>query len=159
MRNEEYDPLQPHSHEPNLDVPPGDGRFVLEMADGRCYTITLDDLRALPAVTLRECFIVSTGHGASGPFVFEGTALLDLVTRYAPDGWSQVEVVSEDGFGNRVLWSELVEPGQEGPILLAYARDERPLTRAQGLVRMIVPNERDDALRQVKWISRIRIRA
>jgi hypothetical protein len=29
------------------------------------------------------------------------------------------------------------------------------LTRAQGLVRLIVPHERDDALRQVKWVTRI----
>jgi hypothetical protein len=31
----------------------------------------------------------------------------------------------------------------------------QPLTREQGLVRMIVPSERDDALRQVKWVGKI----
>jgi len=35
--------------------------------------------------------------------------------------------------------------------------DGATLTRAQGLVRLIVPSETDDALRQVKWVGRIEI--
>jgi hypothetical protein len=37
-------------------------------------------------------------------------------------------------------------------------RDGQKLTRRQGLVRLIVPREKDDALRQVKWVGRIVIR-
>jgi hypothetical protein len=40
---------------------------------------------------------------------------------------------------------------------LSYAIDGTPLTRAQGLVRLIVPSETDDALRQVKWVQRIEV--
>ncbi len=43
----------------------------------------------------------------------------------------------------------------ERPSLLAYIKDGVSLTRAQGLVRLIVPSETDDALRQVKWVGRI----
>jgi hypothetical protein len=84
--------------------------------------------------------------------------LLDLIEQSAKGKWSQVEVVSADGFGNRVMAAELRDPGSAGPVLLAYAIDGDPLTRGQGLVRMIVPSERDDALRQVKWVEVVRIR-
>ena len=42
-------------------------------------------------------------------------------------------------------------------MLLAYTLDGAPLTREQGLVRLIVPSEIDDALRQVKWLAMITI--
>jgi DMSO/TMAO reductase YedYZ molybdopterin-dependent catalytic subunit len=43
------------------------------------------------------------------------------------------------------------------PVLLAYMLDGAPLARGQGLVRLIVPSETDDALRQVKWLATITI--
>ena len=44
------------------------------------------------------------------------------------------------------------------PVLLALEVDGRPLEREDGLVRLIMPNENEDALRQVKWIEKIRVR-
>ncbi|MCB0075748.1 MAG: molybdopterin-dependent oxidoreductase [Caldilineaceae bacterium] len=41
------------------------------------------------------------------------------------------------------------------PSLLAITLDGQPLTREQGLVRLIVPTETDDALKQVKWVAEI----
>jgi hypothetical protein len=80
------------------------------------------------------------------------------LTVFCPAGWSEVEVISADGFGNRVTAGELVAPHPAGPILLADEVDGRPLGRHEGLVRLIVPNEKDDALRQVKWVGRIIVR-
>ncbi len=151
------DPLQPHSHEPNPDPPSADPAFELVLVNGRSQRITVQDLRQLPVISVSDCYIVSTGHGTSGPFTFSGAALLDFVAHFCPGAWSEVEVVSADGFGNRVLASELHQPDPAGPILLAYQVDELPLTREQGLVRMIVPSERDDALRQVKWVGKIKV--
>jgi DMSO/TMAO reductase YedYZ molybdopterin-dependent catalytic subunit len=68
-------------------------------------------------------------------------------------------VISADGFGNRIFAEELGNVEGQRPMLLATTVDGRPMTRAQGLVRLIVPSETDDALRQVKWIARIEIRA
>lgn len=68
-----------------------------------------------------------------------------------------MEVVSADGFGNRVYRKELAQPDPAGPILLAYGVNGRSLTREEGLVRLIVPGERDDALRQVKWVGEVRV--
>lgn len=149
------DPLQPHRHEPNPHPPSPDPALRLELADGRSWTITPADLATLPQTSVANCFIVSTGHGTSGPFTFSGVRLADLIAAYYGGLWSNAAVISADGFGNRVLASEA--QAREQPILLATRIDGRPLSREEGLVRLIVPEEKEDALRQVKWISEIRV--
>lgn len=150
------DPLQPHSHEPNPAPPSDNPSFELVGANGRSQTITVQELQQLPVTSVPNCFIVSTGHGTSGPFTFTGATLLDFATHFCQQGWVELEVVSADGFGNRVFADELQQPDPAGLILLAYEMNGRPLTREEGLVRMIVPSEKYDALRQVKWVGEIR---
>lgn len=153
------DPLQPHTHDPNPDPPSADPSF--QLAIGRTnHHLTVADLRKLPARTVSNCYIVSTGHGTSGPFAFTGVELLELLDCYAKEimpHLASVSVVSGDGFGTRFNLEELRGESAERPPLLAYALDGRPMTREEGLVRLIVPTERDDALRQVKWIARIEV--
>ena len=151
------DPLQPHSHEPNPAPPGDDPTFQFVGADGRSRPVTVAELRSLPEVSVPNCYIVSTGHGTSGPFTFTGATLLAVVQAFCAEPWTEVEVISADGFGNRVYATELRKPDSAGPILLAYAMDGQLLNRAQGLARLIVPSERDDALRQVKWVSEVRV--
>ena len=151
------DPLQPHSHEPNPEPPSDDPTFQFVGVNGRSHPITVADLQRLPEVSVPHCTIVSTGHGTSGPFTFTGATLLAVVQALCADPWTEVEVVSADGFGSRVYASELYEPDPSRPILLAYAMDGQPMSRAEGLVRLIVPSERDDALRQVKWVGEVRV--
>ncbi len=154
---EPFDPLLPHSHEPNPAPPSADPTIKFVHPNGRIHFITVADLRALPAVSVPNCYIVSTGHGTTGPFTFTGATLLSVITFYCEELWTQVEVVSADGFGNRVMAAELHNPDPAGPILLATTVDGQALNRAQGLVRMIVPSERDDALRQVKWVGMVKV--
>lgn len=156
--DELFDPLQPHSHEPNPKPPSTDATFELLLPNGRSQSITVADLQRLPSTSISNCTIVSTGHGTSGPFTFTGVTLLTFITHYCREPWAQVEVVSADRFGNRVLAKELYQPDAAGPILLAYGMDGQPLSREQGLVRMIVPSEKDDALRQVKWVGVVRVK-
>jgi|GEM_PF-562752 len=152
------DPLNPHSHDPNPAPPSPDPDFMLSLPDGKRGLIKVENLYRLPAVTLTDCYIVSTGHGTTGPFTFAGPTLLSLIQSCTTDtDWNVVEIVSGDGFGTRVTSKELHEPSPSGPIILAYAIDGLPLERDQGLIRLIVPSERDDALRQVKWVKRIHI--
>jgi DMSO/TMAO reductase YedYZ molybdopterin-dependent catalytic subunit len=155
-----HDPLRPHAHDPNFSPPSDDPAFDCFLPDGSLRRWDLAALRALPALTIPNCYIVSTGHGTSGPFAFTGALLRDLVRATLALGapWSQLEVRSADGFGTRVGAAELNDPALTRPILLAYAVDGRTLTRAEGLVRLIVPSESDDALRQVKWVGSITIR-
>lgn len=155
------DPFSPHSHDPNPDPPSDDPAFVLVRPDGGMTTLNVTDLQRLPASRVSDCIIVSTGHGTSGPFTFMGVRLADLVLAHIDPGqsWSAVEVLSGDGFGTLIRREELESQAASDPIVLAYAVDGIPMTRAQGLVRLIVPAETDDALRQVKWVDRINVRA
>ena len=153
-----HDPLRPHSHEPNPQPPSADETFRFFLPDGTETRLNTLDLQALPEMTIPNCYIVSTGHGTSGPFTFAGATLLALIESRVTSDWSEAEVISADGFGNRVTAAELHQPDPAGPILLAYRLDDQPLTRAEGLIRMIVPSEKDDALRQVKWVGEIRVK-
>lgn len=155
--------LHGHPHDPNPAPPSTDAIIVLKTSNGDTV-LSVDDLRALPTTTARNCYIVSTGHGTSGPFDFAGVHLRDLLAAHnLLDGaWDHVDVISADGFGNRVQRAE-VAPREENDesepllILLAHTLDGTPMSREQGLVRLIVPSETDDALRQVKWVVRIEI--
>lgn len=153
-----HDPLQPHSHDPNPDPPGDDASFVLTTPAGEQRRLTPHDLDRLPQLSLENCTIVSTGHGASGPFTFSGVLLRALIESVVQEEWTEAEIISGDGFGTRLSRDELEDSDLDGQIILATRIDRRPLTRQQGLVRLIVPTERDDALRQVKWIAQINIR-
>ncbi|MBX7254485.1 MAG: molybdopterin-dependent oxidoreductase [Candidatus Promineofilum sp.] len=143
------------NHDPNPTPPTPDPTFhVVTPADRD--PVTVQALRRLPVRELPQSFIVSTGHGTSGPFAFAGVTLRDVIEAVAPGEWAAAEIVSADGFATRVTANEwLAETAR--PILLAYEIDGRPMSREEGLVRLIVPTETDEALRQVKWISEIRL--
>lgn len=155
----DHDPLRPHSHDPNPEPPSPDPSFEFISPNGTAQQITLADLQSLPQLTLPNCYIVSTGHGTSGPFTFGGPTLLDLIETvgFEQGAWQTAEVISADGFGTRVDAAELYALQPDETILLAIRRDGKEMTREQGTVRLIVPSERDDALRQVKWIGTVRV--
>ncbi len=149
-----------HSHDPNPEPPPGDATIAARLPDGATVQLSVATLRALPYREIGNCYIVSTGHGTSGPFVFGGVTLADLLVHLLPTAgaWRQVDVVSGDGFGTRLTPADLAEAPAGRPPLLAYKLDGAEMTRQAGLVRLVVPAETDDALKQVKWIARLEIR-
>jgi hypothetical protein len=153
MNESDWSP--PHAHDPNPTPPSVDPTIIL-FSRGDGIRLTPADLDAMPQQSVPGCFIVSTGHGASGPFTFGGVALSYLLERYGDGQWSAADVFSADGFRTRVSRDEL-RAAAVRPILLAMTIDGRALTREEGLVRLIVPSETDDALRQVKWVSTIRL--
>lgn len=130
------------------------------MPDGEVMNFAVDRLQQFPFTEISNCYIVSTGHGTSGPFCFGGVRLLTLLNSLltANQQWSITDVYSADGFGARISRSELETEGLDRTTLLAWQIDGAPLSRQQGLVRLIVPSEVDDALKQVKWVSRIVLR-
>lgn len=152
------DPLQPHSHDPNPAPPSPFPDFKLQLPSGAVRSIALESLYNLPTTTLKDCYIVSTGHGTTGPFEFSGPTVLSVVQAHMKRvDWHSVEVISGDGFGTRINADELWDRDNADPMILAYAIDGRPMSRQEGLVRLIVPSETDDALRQVKWVDQIRV--
>jgi DMSO/TMAO reductase YedYZ molybdopterin-dependent catalytic subunit len=150
--------LHGHAHEPNPEPPSPDATLIVQKPDQVEVQIEVADLQKLPLTQVDDCWIVSTGHGASGPFTFGGARLVDLLDTLlnASVTWQYATVISADGFGTRIQAKELRTVTLR-PILLAYQMNGAALTRAQGLVRLIVPSETDDALRQVKWVGRIEL--
>ncbi len=147
--------LPPHSHDPNPTPPGDDPGFMLRWADQEVF-LTPEELNEMPFVAVADCYIVSTGHPMSGPFIFYGVPLMALLDRYVNTNWGTVDVISADGFWTRLTATDL-RAETERPSLLALEIDGRTLSRAQGLVRLIVPGETDDALQQVKWVSEIHV--
>lgn len=147
--------IHSHVHEPNPEPPNTDAMLTLVRPDGHEVTVTPDDLARLPQTTT-ACKIAATGHPASGPFTFGGVRLIDLLSAYGIATWEAAHVLSGDGFGAYLTAQEARTDTH--PILLATTLDGAPLTRRQGLVRLIVPLETGDALRQVKWVARIEVR-
>ncbi len=151
--------LHGHEHDPNPTPPGDDPTVTICLPNGAEILITPTDLERYPLTHVSDAYIISTGHGTSGPFAFSGVRLLDLVTAHIPSDmtWEYVDVICADNFGTRVRAGELLAKGTAQPIILSYKINGQPLTREQGLVRLIVPSEIDDALRQVKWITRIEV--
>lgn len=145
----------PHSHDPNPS-PPGDDPSLTLYVASQAVRLTPADLAILPQLVVPDCYIVSTGHGTSGPFTFAGVRIVDLISCYTKYNWEYVDVLSGDGFGTRLTCADLSNMGDR-PAILALEVDRHLLTRDEGLVRLIVPQEKGDALQQVKWVSEIRV--
>lgn len=148
------DPLQPHSHDNNVLPPGDDASIALFLPDGSQQQISLEALRQLPRTSF--AYEYHTDHGVHGPYQLVGVSLRDLIEGSWSERWRQVEVLSADDFGNRIFADEVLS--DEGdPILLSYESDGVALRREHGLVRLVVPSETDNALRQVKWVAKIRV--
>ena len=147
--------LHGHSHEPNLTPPVGDGSFAVTVA-GSQTTITADQLRTLPFTEIAAWCSARTGGGVGGAGGLGGGVRADCLAGLRPgaQGGRSVDIVSVDGFGARLTPADLTV---HRPPLLAWQIDHAVMSRKQGLVRLIVPSEVDDALRQVKWIGQILI--
>lgn len=154
------DPFQPHSHD-NNPLPPDDDTTIQVILFGAPpLQITLSQLKNEFPQAIIPAYQYTTDHGVHGPYRLRGVALGSLIARFidANQSWHEAEVVSADGFGNRV-YAEEADPNLPGdPILLCYASNDTDLPRAHGLVRLVVPSEIDNALRQIKWVREIRIK-
>ncbi len=151
--------MLPHSHEPNLHPPSGHADLQVTGPGQAPRRLTVAELRDLPAIEQADCYIVSTGHGTSGPFRFRGPALSVVAAHCGIVDFRSARVAGGDGFAAILTAPEIMETRPGRMAMLALTREGRALTRAQGLVRLIVPTERQDALKQIKWISRIDFRA
>lgn len=146
-----------HAHDPNPAPPSAETTFVVYLPNGSRVTWDVADLYQLATTVVSDCYIVSTGHGTSGPFTFAGVRLQDFLAHVLAQNtsWLYLDVISGDGFGTRLTAADLAQETGQRPSLLAHTLNEQPLTREKGLVRLIVPTEIDDALRQVKWVAQI----
>lgn len=155
---ENHDPLQPHSHDNNPEPPYIDPTIIFVAPSGAKKEISLADLMADYDQTTIPAYTYMTDHGMHGPYKLEGVGLMDLINQElgVQAEWNEVEVISADEFGNRLYRNELV-PADHDPVLICHRSNNEQLRRIQGLVRLVVPSETDNALRQVKWVREIRV--
>lgn len=154
----EEDPFRPHSHDNNPDPPDDDPTIYLVRPGGERLAIPLPALLSSYPRAVLPAYTYSTDHGRHGPYRLGGVRLLDLVEQAVGRSvlWREVVVRSADGFGNRLAREELA-PAAGEPVLLCTHSQGRPLSRAHGLVRLVVPSETDNALRQVKWVRTLEL--
>lgn len=150
----QHDPLQPHSHDNNIVPPSDDPSLTLHPPDHSQIEISLEQLGSYPQTEF--AYQYHTDHGIHGPYQLRGVSLYDLIQAHFDGAYSQVEIISADGFGNRIFVDEVKAPSAT-PILLCTHSDDQPLTRQHGLIRLVVPTETDNALRQIKWVATIKI--
>lgn len=153
MPNEAHDPLQPHRHDNNLVIPGENTSIGLFINEEQTATLTLDSLATYPQRALTYSY--TTDHGPHGPYVLRGVALSGVISAEILPRITEIEVISADGFGNRIYANELHD--SERPILLCTHSNGQPLSRQHGLIRLVVPSETDNALRQIKWVATIRL--
>ncbi|MBK8046430.1 MAG: hypothetical protein IPK16_04420 [Anaerolineales bacterium] len=101
LPSSEPDWVHGHPHEPNPAPPSADPTIALDLPQGRQELLTVADLTRLPQQQVDGCYVVSTGHGRSGPFRFTGVILLELLRARWPsvDTLHHVDVIAADGFG------------------------------------------------------------
>lgn len=150
-----------HSHEPNLVAPGGDGSLLLQLPEGSERQLTVTDLAALPSCA-RSGRLPDCQHGARHlrPICLWWRRPRQPAGRPAADrgGLASSQRLERRRFRHPA------HPRRPGccqrrtadPAGLSLRRQTAP-PRARGLVRLVVPAEVDDALRQVKWVSHIRL--
>ena len=143
--------LRPEAHHNNTDVPDADETLYLTWSEGK-LELTLATLKTYPQTEYEYSY--TTDHGDHGPHLLQGVSLRDLVTKEVAGDWLELKVLSADGFGNRLSRYEVFA---DKPPMLYYLTDGEPLSRQQGLVRLVVPSETDNALRQIKWVREVRV--
>lgn len=149
------DPLKPHKHSNNTTPPRGNSNITLYNTDSSSVELSLEQLQMNYPPSIIPAYTYVTDHGVHGPYKLEGVSLKDLITKEVKTPWSELEVLSADGFGNRLSKEEIFAKGD--PIMLYFKTDGEMLTKQHGLVRLVVPSETDNALRQIKWVKTINV--
>ncbi len=145
----------PRSHIPHSHPPSENPSLRITSAGMGPICLGINALSALPTLEQSDCYIVSTGHGTSGPFRFAGPTLATLASHCGIAEYDSVRITSGDRFFTILTAQEIALSQPGSAAMLALYLDGQPLTREQGLVRLIVPTEKRDALKQIKWVSRI----
>ncbi len=146
--------MSDHQHF-TVDPPDDITAITVTLPDGSQQTIDVADLAQMKRSAVSYSFV--TDHGVHGPYRLGGVALSDLLTAVLPADmeFGRVSVISADDFATTFDKDDL-RPN-DTPMLLCDSSDDQQLTRQRGLIRLVVPADHDDALRQIKWVRTIAI--
>lgn len=117
-------------------------------------TLTMDDLRAMPAVdqvqTL-ECISNEVGGHLISTAAWRGVRLRDVLERAAPSAATvELQLTSEDGYTESIP----AEMAADERVLLAYDMNAEPLPQRHGFpLRLLLPGVY--GMKGPKWLTRI----
>lgn len=144
-----------HSHNNNTRPPSDNNTDIILSTSLTQRLLTIDNLYRYPQTIINYSYV--TDHGIHGPYQLEGVALYDLITSNERQATSHIDVISADGYQNQITIDE-VTATMDNPIMLCLTTDGQPLSIAHGLIRLVVPSEKSDALRQIKWVRQIQLK-
>jgi hypothetical protein len=129
-------------------------RLAVEGLVGTPLSLSLDDLRAMPAVdqvqTL-ECISNEVGGHLISTAAWRGVRLRDVLERASPSGSIvELKLTSEDGYTESIP----VEMAADDRVLLAYEMNAEPLPQRHGFpLRLLLPGVY--GMKGPKWLIRI----
>ncbi len=138
-----------------LDDPTVDGaRWRLQVGGERPYSLTYEQLRALPhvefAMTL-QCISNLVGGGLISTAIFRGVPLRDLLDRAgAPGGTREIRFACADGYTESLPLETVNDPRT----IVAYLMNGEPLTKEHGFPARIILAGRY-GMKQPKWLTTI----
>ncbi|MGH2346082.1 MAG: molybdate ABC transporter substrate-binding protein, partial [Chloroflexota bacterium] len=121
-------------------------------------TLSVADLKKLPAVT--ETVTLRTDTGTQGKYSYTGVLLNTVIQQAMPTGNGSftndqlrqfVTVGATDGYQVTIGMAEILPQFGREQVLLAYARNGKPLSADDGAVRLIVPGDRSAG----RWVSNV----
>jgi DMSO/TMAO reductase YedYZ molybdopterin-dependent catalytic subunit len=121
-------------------------------------TLTVADLQKLPATSVNAT--LRTDAGAQGTYTYTGALLYTVLQKAGPvpntsfknDLLRQfVTVGATDNYQVTVSMAEIAPNFGHEQVILAYARDGKPLSATEGAIRLIVPG---DTLAG-RWVSNV----
>ena len=140
--------------DPSVDT--GSWRLQVTGAVAQPYTLTLDQLRALPPSrqeTTLECISNGVAGGLLSNGIWTGPRLPDLLARAQPKpGGRMVELWGADGY----LYPLPIDRAMRNDVVVAYAMNGVALDRQHGApARAVVPGAYGEA--SAKWLTRITV--
>lgn len=128
-------------------------------------TLTVEQLRRLPADDLRSATVVRRVDGRESPTTVRGvplTLLLERAQLSANDrnDWKHTVVVVTASDGYRVVfsWPELFNSDVGAGVLVVVERDGRPLTSSEGGIALVSAKDTRTGPRSVRWLTSIDVR-
>ncbi len=122
--------------------------FAVTGLVSQTLTLGVSDLQRLPRTTVRVT--LNTEKGSQGTHTFSGALLNSVVQASIPITNTSfkndilrdfVTVKGSDGYETSVAMAEILPTFGHAQVILAYQEDGKPLPRADGAVRLIVPGD------------------
>jgi DMSO/TMAO reductase YedYZ molybdopterin-dependent catalytic subunit len=141
--------------------PPTTYLDIVDKINGKSFTVTLEDLQALPSIFIQDKALAGDCEGFHGVYSFEGPTLRSLLEKKgvmsSPVSYDRTLVIcSENGFCATYSTGELFNSRLSNNIIIAYKKDGKLLGPEEAFAEMVAVEDNTGG-RSVRRISKIEI--